>query len=33
MPCEARVLYRRGRDIEIRESRFKADGHASPQER
>ncbi|MEO7400324.1 MAG: hypothetical protein ABIV07_06090, partial [Polaromonas sp.] len=32
-PSEAQVLYRRDREIEIRESRFKADGSASPQER
>ena len=32
-PSEARELYRRDRDIEIRESRFKANGSATPQER
>jgi hypothetical protein len=32
-PSEAQVLYRRDREIEIRENRFKADGSASPQER
>lgn len=32
-PSEARELYRRDRDIEIRESRFKSDGRATPQER
>lgn len=32
-PSEARDLYRRDRDIEIRESRFKANGSATPQER
>jgi hypothetical protein len=32
-PSEAQVLYRRGREIEVRENRFKADGNASPQER
>lgn len=32
-PSEARELYRRDRDIEMRESRFKANGNATPQER
>lgn len=32
-PSEARELYRRDRDIEMRESRFKANGSATPQER
>lgn len=32
-PSEARELYRRDRDIEIREIRFKANGSATPQER
>ncbi len=32
-PSEAQMLYRRDREIEIRENRFKADGSASPQER
>ena len=32
-PSEARELYRRDRDIEIRESRFKSDGSATQQER
>ena len=32
-PSEARELYRRDRDIEIRESRFKSNGSATPQER
>ena len=32
-PSEARELYRRDRDIDIRESRFKANGSATPQER
>jgi len=32
-PSEARELYRRDRDIEIRESRFKSDGTATAQER
>lgn len=32
-PSEARELYRRDREIDIRESRFKADGRATPQER
>lgn len=32
-PSEARELYRRDRDIEIRENRFKANGNATPQER
>lgn len=32
-PSEAQVLYRRDREIEIREGRFKANGSASPQER
>src|SRR5665647_132370 len=32
-PSEARELYRRDREIEIRESRFKSDGNATPQER
>ena len=32
-PSEARELYRRDRDINVRESRFKSDGRASEQER
>jgi hypothetical protein len=32
-PSEARELYRRERDIDLRESRFKANGSATPQER
>jgi hypothetical protein len=32
-PSEARELYRRDRDIDLRESRFKANGNATPQER
>lgn len=32
-PSEARELYRRDRDIDIRESRFKSDGRATDQER
>ena len=32
-PSEARELYRRDRDIDLRESRFKANGSAAPQER
>jgi len=32
-PSEARELYRRDRDIDIRESLFKANGSATPQER
>jgi hypothetical protein len=32
-PSEARELYRRDRDIEIRENRFKSDGTATAQER
>ena len=32
-PSEARELYRRDRDIEIRESRFKSNGSATQQER
>ncbi|RZJ18462.1 MAG: hypothetical protein EOO54_15545 [Haliea sp.] len=32
-PSEAQVLYRRDRDIEVREARIKADGRATPQER
>ena len=32
-PSEAQALYRRDREIEIRENRFKSDGSASPQER
>lgn len=32
-PSEARDLYRRDRDIEMRENRFKANGNATPQER
>jgi hypothetical protein len=32
-PSEAQVLYRRGREIEMRENQFKANGNASPQER
>lgn len=32
-PSEARELYRRDRDIDLRESRFKANGSATPQER
>lgn len=32
-PSEAQALYRRDREIEVRESRFKADGRASSQER
>lgn len=32
-PSEAQMLYRRDREIEIRENRFKADGNVSPQER
>jgi len=33
VPSEARELYRRDRDIDIRESRFKANGQAKAQER
>ncbi|OGA99912.1 MAG: hypothetical protein A3E79_15365 [Burkholderiales bacterium RIFCSPHIGHO2_12_FULL_61_11] len=32
-PSEARDLYRRDREIDIRESRYKSDGRATPQER
>lgn len=32
-PSEARELYRRDREIEMRENRFKSDGNATPQER
>ena len=32
-PSEARELYRRDRDIDVRESRFKSDGRATAQER
>ena len=32
-PSEARELYRRDRDIEMRESRYKSDGRATEQER
>lgn len=32
-PSEARVLYRRDRDIDMRERRFKSDGRATAQER
>ncbi|MHB8948264.1 MAG: hypothetical protein ACYC4S_04270 [Rhodoferax sp.] len=32
-PSEARELYRRDRDIDVRESRFKSDGQATAQER
>ena len=32
-PAEAQVLYRRDRDIDVREARIKADGRATPQER
>ena len=32
-PSEARELYRRDRDIDMRESRFKSDGRATEQER
>jgi predicted nucleic acid-binding Zn-ribbon protein len=32
-PSEAQSLYRREREIQFRESRFKSDGSASPQER
>lgn len=32
-PSEARVLYQRDREIEMRENRFKANGNATPQER
>jgi hypothetical protein len=32
-PSEARELYRRDRDIDVRESRFKANGSATQQER
>jgi hypothetical protein len=32
-PSEARELYRRDREIDLRESRFKANGSATPQER
>ncbi|NDP40258.1 MAG: hypothetical protein GZ093_16180 [Rhodoferax sp.] len=32
-PSEARELYRRDRDIDVRESRFKSDGRATEQER
>lgn len=32
-PSEAQYLYRREREIQIRENRFKSDGSASPQER
>lgn len=32
-PSEAQELYRRDRDIEVRESRYKSDGRATPQER
>lgn len=32
-PSEARELYRRDREIDIRESRFKSNGNVTPQER
>jgi ElaB/YqjD/DUF883 family membrane-anchored ribosome-binding protein len=32
-PPEAQALYQRGREIEMRENQFKANGNASPQER
>ncbi|MEP6965614.1 MAG: hypothetical protein ABI845_09020 [Polaromonas sp.] len=32
-PAEAQALYQRGREIEMRENRFKSDGNASQQER
>lgn len=32
-PSEAQVLYRRDRDIEMRENQYKANGNATPQER
>jgi|SRR5450830_409826 len=32
-PSEARELYRRDREIQMRENRFKSDGNATPQER
>lgn len=32
-PSEARELFRRDRDISLRENRFKSDGRATPQER
>jgi hypothetical protein len=32
-PSEARELYRRDRDIDMRERRFKSDGNVTPQER
>ena len=32
-PSEAQALYRRDREIDLRESRFKANGNATPQER
>ncbi|RYX97491.1 MAG: hypothetical protein EOO28_03170 [Comamonadaceae bacterium] len=32
-PSEAQILYRRDREIDIREARFKSDGRATPQER
>lgn len=32
-PSEAQDLYRRDREIEVRESRYKSDGRATPQER
>ena len=32
-PSEAQALYRRDREISIRENRFKSDGRATPQER
>lgn len=32
-PSEARELFRRDREISVRENRFKSDGHATPQER
>lgn len=32
-PSEARELYRRDREIDLREARFKANGSATPQER
>ncbi|MDO9359904.1 MAG: hypothetical protein Q7T70_13025 [Polaromonas sp.] len=32
-PSEAQIFYRRDRDIEVRESYFKSNGNASPQER
>ncbi|MDO9406346.1 MAG: hypothetical protein Q7T87_20135 [Polaromonas sp.] len=32
-PSEARVLYRRDREIDLREARLKSDGRATPQER